>query len=98
MDDPDLAEPTRHGSYGTGGGIYGGFGDGRGLGHGPGKPGLPRHWEVMFSKEHPGPYARQLDFFDIELGVLMPDNKIIYAFNLAKAQARYPHGQQPGRQ
>ena len=29
-------------------------------------------------------YARQLDFFGIELGVLMPDNKIIYAFNLRK--------------
>ena len=83
MDDPDLVEPTRHGSYGTGGGIYGGFGDGRGLGHGPGKPGLPRHWEVMFSKGTTlDAYARQLDFFGIELGVLMPDNKIVYALIL----------------
>ena len=29
-------------------------------------------------------YARQLDFFKIELGVLQPDNKIIYVFNLTK--------------
>ena len=86
LDDPDLVEPTRHGSYGSGGGIYGGFGDGRGLGHGPGKPGLPRHWEIMFSRSTLDIYARQLDFFKIELGVLMPDNKIIYAFNLAKAK------------
>jgi hypothetical protein len=84
LDDPDLVEPTRHGSYGSGGGIYGGFGDGRGLGHGPGKPGLPRHWEIMFSRSTLDLYARQLDFFKIELGVLMPDNKIIYAYNLAK--------------
>jgi hypothetical protein len=84
LDDPDLATPTRHGSYGSGGGIYGGFGDGRGLGHGPGKPGLPRHWEVMFAKNTLEAYARQLDFFKIELGVLMPDNKIIYVINLTK--------------
>jgi hypothetical protein len=29
-------------------------------------------------------YARQLDFFKIELGVLLPNNKIVYAYNLAK--------------
>ena len=52
--------------------------------HGPGKPGWPRHWEVMFSKATLDVYARQLDFFKIELGILQPDNKIIYAYNLAK--------------
>ena len=84
LDDPELVAPTRHGSFGSGGGIYGGFGDGRGMGHGPGKPGWPRHWEVMFSKATLDVYARQLDFFKIELGILQPDNKIIYAYNLAK--------------
>ncbi len=85
LDDPNLSAPTHMGSYGTGGGIYGGFGDGRGLGHGPGKPGLPRHWEVTFQKGATlDLYARQLDFFHIELGVVMPDNRIIYAYNLAK--------------
>jgi hypothetical protein len=82
LDDPDFVQPTRKGSYGTGGGIYGGFGDGRGLGHGPGKPGWPRHWEVNFAKNTIEAYAAQLDFFEIELGVLMPDNKIIYVFHL----------------
>jgi hypothetical protein len=85
LDDPTLVEPTRHGSFGTGGGLYGGFGDGRGLGHGPGKPGLPRHWEITFPKGNTlEAYARQLDFFGIELGILMPNNTIVYAFHLAK--------------
>jgi hypothetical protein len=84
LDDPELVAPTRHGSFGSGGGIYGGFGDGRGLGHGPGKPGWPRHWEVMFNKATLDAYSRQLDFFKIELGILLPDNKIIYAFNFSK--------------
>ncbi|MFZ1935534.1 MAG: hypothetical protein WCB27_11410 [Thermoguttaceae bacterium] len=84
LDDPELVVPTRKGSFGSGGGIYGGFGDGRGMGHGRGKPGWPRHWEVMFSRATLEAYAKQLDFFKIELAVLQPGNKIIYAFNLAK--------------
>ena len=43
----------------------------------------------MFSKNTLDAYARQLDFFKIELGVLLPDNKIVYAYNLAKSQARH---------
>jgi hypothetical protein len=86
LDDPDFVQPKRQGSFGSGGGIYGGFGDGRGMGHGPGKPGWPRHWEVMFAKNTLEAYAKQLDFFKIELGVLRPDNKIVYIFNLAKAK------------
>lgn len=86
LDDPELVTPKKQGSFGSGGGIYGGFGDGRGMGHGPGKPGWPRHWEVMFTKSGLDAYAKQLDSFKIELGVLQPDNKIIYAFNLAKAK------------
>ncbi|MEN6459079.1 MAG: hypothetical protein ABFC63_09120 [Thermoguttaceae bacterium] len=85
LDDPSLAAPAHRGSYGAGGGIYGGFGDGRGLGHGPGKPGLPRHWEVTFQKGSTlDLYAKQLDYFGIELGVVMPDNRVVYAFNLKK--------------
>ena len=38
----------------------------------------------MFSKATLDAYAKQLDFFKIELGILQPDNKIIYAYNLAK--------------
>jgi hypothetical protein len=86
LDDPDFVQPTRKGSFGSGGGIYGGFGDGRGMGHGPGKPGWPRHWEVNFDKNTLEAYAKQLDFFKIELGILQPDNKIIYVFNVAKGK------------
>ena len=83
IDDFDAVRPTRRGSFGSGGGIYGGFGTGRGLGHGSGKPGWPRNWEVLFAKNTLAAYARQLDFFKIELGVLMP-GKIVYVYNLHK--------------
>jgi hypothetical protein len=83
IDDVDSVTPTRRGSFGSGGGIYGGFGTGRGLGHGSGKPGGPRNWEVLFAKNTLVTYVRQLDFFKIELGVLMP-GKIVYVYNLSK--------------
>ncbi|MFO1019645.1 MAG: hypothetical protein U0903_02920 [Planctomycetales bacterium] len=56
---------------------------GRGTGKGGGYPREER-WFVGFSdtvtvKE----YARQLDFFQIELGALMPDGKIYYVSNLS---------------
>jgi hypothetical protein len=86
LDDPSLVTPPkRQGAFGTGGGIWGGFGPGRGLGHGPGKPGKPRNWEVVFQKGTVDQYAKQLDFFKIELGVIK-DGKIHYAFNLHKAK------------
>jgi len=44
---------------------------------------LPR-WEVRFDKTSLDGYARQLDFFHIELAVLLPDGKVAYASNLTK--------------
>jgi hypothetical protein len=87
VDDPSLAPPPkRQGAFGTGGGIYGGFGDGRGWGHGEGAPGHPRNWEVVFQKGATlESYAKQLDYFKIELGVLR-DKKVYYAFNLHKSK------------
>jgi hypothetical protein len=74
LDDPSLTEEAftgRGGSTGTGGGTGGGSGSGSGR---------PRRWEIRFP---PGntieTYKRQLDFFEIELGVLMPGNKVVYA-------------------
>jgi hypothetical protein len=89
LDDPDAFASARHGSYGPRDGMYGGPGDGRGLEFGPGKPGprrndQPRSWEVTFPSNTLDVYARQLDFFKIELAVLQPGDKIAYAFNLAK--------------
>jgi hypothetical protein len=89
LDRLDLAAVTKTGSLGSGGGKYGGTGPGEGWGdrrdRPPGSPAPPaRHWEVLFGKGTLDDYARQLDFFKIELGVLQPGNKIVYARNLAK--------------
>jgi hypothetical protein len=44
-----------------------------------------RHWEIHFPKGNTiENYSKQLDFFGVELGLLMPDNKVIYAYNLSK--------------
>jgi len=65
----------------------GGSGEGRLAGSGGGRPGRPRHWEVRFIEGNTlETYARQLDFFRIELAVLMPGNKVEYAYNLTKAK------------
>jgi hypothetical protein len=90
LDDLDALKPTRLGSQGAGGGLWGGDGPGRGPGFGDRPPGhrknpdLPRSWEITFSSSTLDVYARQLDFFKIELAVVLPDDKIAYAYNLAK--------------
>jgi hypothetical protein len=50
-----------------------------------GTGGRPRNWEVVFGKGLTlDQYARRLDFFKIELGVVRPGGKIDYAFHLSK--------------
>jgi hypothetical protein len=84
-EDPDLVVPLRRGSYGTGGGRFGGKGPGDGLDIGDRPPGHARHWEITFPKGNTlDAYARQLDFFGIELGVVIPGDKVVYAFHLSK--------------
>lgn len=74
-----LVDPAWESRTGPGQGAGSG-GSGRGSGSG-----TARHWEVRFLKGNTlESYARQLDFFGIELGVLMPDGKLLYAFNLSK--------------
>jgi len=71
----------------VGQGVQSGHGDGRmaGTRSGKGGGGRRRHWEVVFLKGNTlEMYARQLDFFKIELGVLMPDNKLVLVSNLSK--------------
>jgi len=82
LDDPALTDLTRSGS-GSGRG-----GEGRGVDRGSGTgSGIARHWEVRFLKGNTlETYARQLDFFGIELGVLMPDNKVFYAYGFSRPQ------------
>ncbi|MHB1037181.1 MAG: hypothetical protein ACYC35_21180 [Pirellulales bacterium] len=80
LDDPTLTETVTDGT-GTGA-------KGRGMGAkgtGAGGGGRPRQWEVEFIKGHTlDTYARQLDYFRIELGVLLPGNKVVYASNLSQ--------------
>jgi hypothetical protein len=67
-----------------------GGGGSRGQGRMPGDrstsgDGESRNWGFVFRKGKTlNEYARQLDFFDIELGVLMPDNKLVYVTDLAE--------------
>jgi hypothetical protein len=80
-----LEDPTFSDQMGSKKGGPGG--DGRAAGFGPGRPGKPRHWEVTFLEGNTSnTYARQLDFFGIELGVLMPGNRVEYARNVSKAR------------
>lgn len=51
-----------------------------------GRPGRARAWEVRFESSTLEAYAKQLDFFGIELGVLLPGNKVAYAYELSKAK------------
>jgi hypothetical protein len=44
----------------------------------------PRHWAIAFAEGDLDLYARQLDFFGIDLGVITPDSKVVYAFHLSK--------------
>lgn len=47
--------------------------------------GTQRRWELTFMQGNTlESYARQLDFFQIELGVLEPGNRVTYAYHLVK--------------
>jgi hypothetical protein len=85
LDDPTISdEETPH----KGGGKQEGTGNRPGYGFGPGKPGIPPHmrWEISFGDGNTlDIYARQLDFFKIELGVYSP-GRVNYAKNLAKSK------------
>ena len=78
---PQLDDPALKRTGGSG------LGDGRGVGtgHGDGHGGVVRRWEVHFLEGGTlEAYAKQLDFFGIELAVLRPDGKVVYISNLAK--------------
>ena len=58
-------------------------GDGRTKGNGDGKAGR-RHWEFLFPEGNTvNQYAKQLDYFEIELGVPQPGGKITYVSKLS---------------
>jgi hypothetical protein len=85
----DAATPSSNTTGSGSGGSGTGTGGGRPpLGFGPGKGGgVPRElrWFVSFSDDNSlDEYAKQLDAFGIELGVLMPDGRLIYVSQLSK--------------
>jgi hypothetical protein len=66
----------------------------RALGFGPGTGGIPREqrWFVKFGERASlEEYAKQLDFFKIELGALLPDGRLAYLTNVSNPipQVRY---------
>jgi hypothetical protein len=75
----------------------------RGLGFGPGKSGFPREqrWFVRFGdRVDIAEYAKQLDFFRIELAALLPDRRLAYLTQIsaARPQVRYvPSGKDEAR-
>ena len=57
----------------------------KGLGIGPGTGGMPREqrWYVRFGdRAGVDEYAKQLEFFGIELGALLPDGRLVYLSKL----------------
>lgn len=78
LEDPMWEDRPR---AGRGKGIGRGIGDGVGDGTG----GRPRRWEIEFPEGNTlEMYARQLDYFGIELGILLPDGKVVYAFHFTR--------------
>ena len=71
-----------------------GEGTGRGGGGtGLGRKGKPRRWELRFKEGNTlDTYARQLDYFGIELGVLMEGEKVLYVSKLAQMRPRTRQG------
>ena len=74
--------------------VGGKRGDGRTKGDGIGRTGgRQRRWDVVFERGMTVPeYARMLDFFNIELGVLRPGGKVIYVSHLAASQPTVREG------
>lgn len=84
---PQTATPSYLGMTSSSSGT--GTGGGRPpLGFGPGRGGgVPRElrWFIKFASEASlDEYARQLDYFRVELGVLHPDGRLVYVTQLSK--------------
>jgi hypothetical protein len=83
LEDPSLQEPQE-----SGGGRLQGDGRRVGYGFGDGPPGIPRYkrWEIYYSDGGTlEEYAKQLDFFQIELGIVGGE-QVIYLTNLSQAK------------
>lgn len=91
---------TRRAGLGSGGGTGNGRGPGDGDGDGSGPGGIPRHqrWVIYFQDgETLDGYARQLDFFGIELGVVS-GGEVTYARQLAQPKPEQYRGSSEAEQ
>ena len=89
----DLSDPriTEDFEVGRGGTQQIGTGNRPGYGHGPGKPGIPPHerWDIRWGEgEALMSYAKKLDFFNIELGVLGKGSDVTTITGLATSQPK----------
>lgn len=56
-----------------------------------------RHWEIQFNKTSLETYAKQLDFFKIEFGVLFPDGRVAYVANVSDSRPSVRYVSNPGK-
>lgn len=83
LDNPLIADPESTERGGPKGDLV------RSGGGGTGGTGVRRRWEIFFDKGNTlDTYARQLDYFGIELGVLLPGNKVQYVSGFSQPQPR----------
>ncbi len=82
--DPEGSSQGDRRTPGSGGGSGGGHGGGIGSGFGPGRGGREPQREIRFEPSDLAEYAKWLDYFKIELGVLGQDNKVYYVYNLSQ--------------
>ena len=69
-----------------GSGKVGGASDtARNTAGGEGTIGREQRWMIKFDEGDLGPYAKQLDFFKIELGALFKDGRLIFIKDMSKA-------------
>ncbi len=91
-----LSDVEQQGENSTkGGGKQQGTGNQSGKGQGDGPVGIPRanRWEVRFGDSRSiDEYARQLDFFQIELGVLSATQQVLYVHHLSDAKPQVRTG------
>ena len=69
------------------------LGDDRPAAEAAGKPARPRNWEIRFGRGMTREqYAEQLDFFGIELAVVMPGDQLLYVREFSKAKPQTRNG------
>jgi len=81
LDNPLISDPDSAEAGGSKGELA--------RGQGTGGNGIRRRWEIFFDKGNTiETYAQQLDFFGIELGILLPGNQVQYVSGFSQPRPR----------